>query len=194
MGTWTMGWSDDSDDDDPPLPDSAWVPQPVAAGALWVVRVVIHGFDGLPAEPLLVAWDDERATVRLANGELQWYVAGSHQAYPWRGGIVVEDVTDHPYPRDNRYMDALVVRSLADLTATVNAETITSIDEDGAIHIHGEHDDSRAKVLRAPDTGIILHASGVQGTSAWHFDVVSTQLVEGDGELLESADVRPPSP
>jgi len=145
MGNWTLGWGDGSDDGDPPLPYSAWVPQPVASGAVRAAGVVIHGFYGLSAEPLLIAWDNERATVRLADGELQWYIDGNHQAYPRRGEIVVEGVTEHPYPRGNRYMDALVVRSLQDLIETVNAEEITSIDENGTIHIYGEHDNIAAR-------------------------------------------------
>jgi hypothetical protein len=192
MGTWTMGWGDESEDVDPPLPHSDWVPQPVAAGSVRAVRAVIHGFYGLTEEPLLVAWDDRRATVRLATGELQWYADGSRQAYPRGDEIVVEDSAGHIYPRGNRYMDALVVRSLEDLIETVNAEEITSVAEDGTIHVYGEHDNSHGAVVRAPDTGIILRASGVEGTSPWKFSVVATRLLDDDHGLLEPVDVTPP--
>jgi hypothetical protein len=37
----------------------------------------------------------------------------------------------------------------------VNAETVTSMDEDGTIHNCGDHDDRRAKAVRAPDSGVI---------------------------------------
>ncbi|WP_137294707.1 hypothetical protein [Nocardioides dongxiaopingii] len=192
MSTWTMEWGDGSERDDPPLPPSAWEPRPVAAGSVLAVRAVIHGFHGLPEEPLLVAWDDRRATVRLATGELRWYQDGRRQAYRAGDEIVVEEGAVRVYPRGNRYMDALVVRSLEDLVETVNADEVTSIDEDGTIHIRGEHDDSRGEVVRTPDTGIILRASGVVGTSPWHLSVLATRLLEGDHGLLEPADVTPP--
>lgn len=192
MGTWSMEWGGEPDDVDMLLPYRDWVSQPVASGSVRLVLLVIDGFYGLPAEPLLVAWDDQRTTVRLANGKLRWYFDGVRQAYPRGDAIVIEDAAEHPYPRGNRYMDALVVRSLEDLVDTVNAEEITSIDDDGVIHIHGEHDNSRGEVVRSTDTGIILRGSGVEGTSPWHFEVTSTQLIEGNRQLLEAIDVAPP--
>ncbi|MCY7289974.1 MAG: hypothetical protein LH624_17450 [Cryobacterium sp.] len=190
MGHWSMGWGDEPDDVG--MPHSAWVPQPVAAGSVRVALLVIHGFYGLTAEPLLVAWDNQRTTVRLANGELRWYFDGIRQACPRGDAMVFEDVANHAYPRGNRYMDALVVRSLEDLLETVNAEEITSIDQDGVIHIYGEHDNSRGEVIRSKETGIILRASGIEGTSPWHFEVASTGLIEGNNRLLEPTDVTPP--
>ena len=193
MGTWTMGWGDDGEGiDSQPLPYEEWVPRPVAQGAVRAVRVVIRGFYGLPADPVLVAWDDARATVRLANGLLRWYIDAARQAFPRQGEIAVVDANS-VYPRGNRYMDALAVRSLQDLIETVNAETVTSIDEDGTIHIYGEHDGSRGEAVRAPDSGIILRASGVEGDRSWRLEVVATRLLEEAQELLEPRNVAPPT-
>jgi hypothetical protein len=193
MGTWTMGWGDDGEGiDPPPLPYEDWVPQPVTPGAVRAVSVVIHGFYGLPADALLVAWDDQRATVRLANGDLRWSIDAARQAFPQQGEIAVVDASS-VYPRGNRYMDALAVRSLQDLIETVNAETVTSIDEDGTIHIYGEHDNSRGEAVRAPDSGIILRASGVEGTNPWRLEVVATRLLEEAQVLLEPMNVAPPT-
>lgn len=187
-----MEWGDDGvDNNPPPLPYGDWLPRPVAHGAVRLVSVVIEGFHGLSADPVLVAWDDTRATVRLATGELCWYVDAASLAYPMHGEIVVID-RHSAYPRGNRYMDALAVRSLQDLIETVNAETVTSIDEDGTIHIYGEHDNSRGEVLREPETGIILRASGIEGASPWRLDVVETHLV-GDEQLLNPSHVAPPT-
>jgi hypothetical protein len=115
MGTWTMRLGDDGEGiDPPPLPYEDWVPRPVALGAVRAVSMVIRGFYGLPADPMLVAWDDDRATVRLANGDLRWYIDAARQAFPRQGKIAVVDANS-VYPRGNRYMDALAVRSLQDL-------------------------------------------------------------------------------
>jgi hypothetical protein len=193
MGSWTMAWGDDGEGiDPPPLPYEDWGPRPVARGAVRVVSVVIRGFYGLPAEPVLVAWDDGRATVRLANGDLRWYVDASRQAFPQQDEVAVVDVHSL-YPRGNRYMDALAVRSLQDLIETVNAETVTSIDEDGTIHIYGGQDNIRGEAVRAPDSGIILQASGVEGDRPWRLDVSETRLLEGAQVLLEPTHVVPPT-
>lgn len=189
MSEWRMSWRDPSED--PLLPFAAWTPQSVTSEAVRVVLVAIRGFNDLPAEPVLVAWDNECETVRLANGELQWWFSGTRQAYPRKGEILIEDATAHPFPRGNRYMEALLVRSLEDLLETVNADEITSIDENGTIHIYGGQDNSRGQVVRSGDTGIILRASGVQGTSPWDSEVLATRLIEGDRGLLEPADVTP---
>ena len=157
------------------------------------VSVVIRGFYGLPADPVLVAWDDERATVRLANGDLRWYLDADRHAFPMQGDIVVEANAGSLYPRGNRYMDALVVRSLEDLIETVNADKVTSIDEDGTIRIYGEHDNSRGEVVRAPDTGIILRASGVKGSNPWRLEVVATRLLDEAQMLLDPMNVAPPT-
>jgi hypothetical protein len=169
------------------------VPQPVTPGAVRAVSVVIHGFYGLPADPLFVAWDDQRATVRLANGDLRWYFDSVQQAFPRQGEIVVEAVAGSVYPRDNRYMDAMAVRSLEDLIETVTAERVTSIGEDGTIRIYGEHDNSHGDAVRAPDSGIILRASGTQGTSPWRLEVVATRLLEEAQVLLEPMNVALPT-
>ena len=191
--TRTMGWGNSADDPASPLPYKDWAPQPVAPGVVRAVSVAIDGFYGLPVDPLLVAWDDQRATVRLANGDLRWYSDGVQQAFPRQGEIVVEAVAGSVYPRDNRYMDALAVRSLEELVETVNAEEITSIDEDGTIHIYGEHDNSRGAAVREPDSGIILRASGLQGTSPWKLEVLATQLLEEAQGLLKAVNVAPPT-
>lgn len=186
-----MAWGDDAA---PPVPEASWAPRHVDPGTVCAARVVIDGFHGLPAEMLLVAWDNDRATVRRADGTLQWYTDGRRQAYPRRGEIVVEDAADHAYPRDNRYMDALAVRSLQDLVETVNAEEVTSVDADGTIHIYGEHDRSRAEVVRAEETGIIVRASGVEGTRPWQLEAMTTLVVAGGAArlLLEPADIEIP--
>jgi hypothetical protein len=85
------------------------------------------------------------------------------------------------------------VRSLQDLTETVNAEVVTSIYEDGTIHIYGQHDNSRGEAVRAPDSGIILRASGVEGDRPWRLDVVATRLLEEAQVLLEPTHVVPPT-
>ena len=188
---WAMEWGHSSDDPAPLLPPKDWEPQPVAPGAVRVVSGAIDGFHGLSAEPLLVAWDDQRTAVRLANGDLRWYSDGVQQAFPRHGEIVVEAAG--VYPRDNRYMDALVVRSLEDLVETVNAETITSIDEDGTIHIYGEHDNSRGAAVREPHSGIILRASGLQGTRPWKLEVRATRLLKEAQGLLKPMNVAPPT-
>jgi hypothetical protein len=182
--TWTMSWGDGADSGSP-LPYEDWAAQRVPSGSVRAVRV------SLPTEPLLVAWDDQRATVRLATGELQWYVDADRQAYPREDEIVFEAETLHP--RGNRYMDALVVRSLEDLIETVNAEEVTSIDEDGTIHIYGEHDNTHGRAVRAPDSGVILRASGMEGTRSWRLEVEATRLLDDAQALLEPTDVSPPS-
>lgn len=105
---------------------------------------------------------------------------------------MVEDSARHAYPRGNRYLDALAVPSLEDLAETVNAEETTSIAEDGTIHLYSEHDNSRCEAVRAPDTGIILRASGVEGASRWKFSVIAIRLLDDDHRLLEPVDVTPP--
>ena len=72
-------------------------------------------------------------------------------------------------------------------------DTIASVDGDGTIHIHGEHDHSRGQAVRAPDSGIILRASGVEGASEWRLEVVATGLLEESRRLLEPMDVAPPT-
>lgn len=193
MGTFTMGWGDDGKDIDPaPLPYEDLVPRPVAHGTARAVNVVLDGFYGLPADPVLVAWDDTRATVRLATGELRWYVDGTSLAFPLHGEIAVVDI--HAlYPRGNRYMAALAVRSLEDLIETVHAEKVTSVAEDGTIHIFGEHDNSRGEALREPDSGIILRASGIEGDRPWRLNVVATRLLDDNQALLEPTHVAPPT-
>ncbi len=106
---------------------------------------------------------------------------------------MVEAVVGSVYPRDNRYMAALAVRSLEDLVETVNAEEITLIDEDGTIHIYGEHDNSRGTAVRAPDSGIIIRASGLEGTSPWKLEVLATRLLEEAQGLLKPMNVAPPT-
>lgn len=192
MGSsWTMSWGHDGASGSP-LPYEDWAAQPVPPGSVRAVRVSIHGFDGVSTEPLLVAWDDRRATVRLATGELQWYVDADRQAYPREDEIVLEDCARNFYPRGNRYRHALVVRSLEDLIETVNAEEV--IDKDGTIHIYGEHDNTHGQAVRAPDSGVILRAFGMEGTRSWSFEVEATQLLDDAQVLLEPTDVSPPSP
>lgn len=162
------------------------------SGSAQVVSAIFRGFYGLPATPLVVAWDDRCATVRQPTGELKWFTDNTSHAFPRDGKIVIQDVATHPYPRGNRHLAALVVRSLEDLLEEANADQVTSIDAGGTIHIYGEHDNSRGQVVSSEDTGIILRASGVQGVSPWDFEVTSVQLVEADCGLLEPMDVRPP--
>jgi len=76
---------------------------------------------------------------------------------------------------------------------TVNVEEITSIDEDGTIHIYGELDNSRGAAVRAPDSGIILRASGLQGTSPWKLEVLAIRLLEEARGLLKPVNVAPPT-
>ena len=194
VGTWEMGWGDDGDGvDSSPLPHPVWGAQPVAPGTLRAVHVVLDGFVGLPTEHVLVTWDDRRETVRLPDGRLRWYFDGVHQGFPRQGEIVMESAVGTLYPRGNRYMDALAVRSLEELIGTVNADEVTSIDEDGTIHFYGEHDDSRGEALCAPDSGIVLRASGVEGVRRWRLEVVAARVLEADRSLLEPADVEPRS-
>lgn len=187
-----MGWGDDAEGTDSVFPHGDWVPQLLPPGTVRAVSVVIDGFYGLPADPVLVVWDDDRVTVRLANGDLRWYRDKDRHAFPRQGEIVVQSA-DNVYPRGNRYMDALAVRSLEDLIETVNAEAVTSIDEDGTIHFYGEHDNSRGEAVRAPDSGIILRASGVEGANPWRLEVVASRLLEGTQMLLDPTDVSPPT-
>ena len=192
MSDWFISWGAGSDGAHPPVPYETWAPRPVPSGAVRVTKVVTHGF-GLPEEPLVVAWDDQRATVRSAQGGLHWYTDETHNAFPRAGEIVVEDRYE-PFPRGNRYMSALVVRSLEDLIETVNAEEVTSIDDDGTIHIYGAHDESRGSLIRSEDTGIVLRASGTQGTAPWDLEVSETHLVEDDCGLLDPNDATQPLP
>lgn len=90
-------------------------------------------------------------------------------------------------------MDALAVRSLQDLIETVNAETVTSVDEDGTIHIYGEHDNSRGVAVREPESGIALRASGVEANRPWSLDVLASRLLHDDQALLEPTHVASPS-
>lgn len=161
-----MGWGEAGPDDASPRVDPD--PVPVPPGAVRLVRVVLHGFRALPADPLLVMWDDRRAAVRLPDGRLRWYADQVRQAHPVGGSIVVEE--SGVYPRDNRAMDALAVRSLHDLMETVDAD----------------------EVLRSAETGVVLRASGRRGSATpWRLEVLETRLVEGRPELLEPVDVTP---
>lgn len=190
MSTWTMAWGDG--DEPGALSAEEWSPRPVGRGAVQVVRVVLEGFHGVPAEPVLVAWDDSRATVRLANGELRWYADRARFAFPQDDQITVADATSL-YPRGNRFMDALAVRSLQDLMETVNADTVTSIDADGAIHLDGEDDHSRARARRDPESGIVLLASGVEGHHPWRLEVLASRVLGDADALLEPAHSAPPA-
>lgn len=188
-----MSWGDDgSDPHPPPLLHDDWAPRPVPPGSTRAVSVVLDGFHGLPTDPILVAWDDARATVRLLTGELRWYVDTTRLAFPREDGIAVVDSHD-VYPRGNRFMDALAVRSLLDLVETVNADRVVAVDEDGTIHIDGEHDDVRGQVVRDPDSGIVLRASGVTGDRSWRLDVVATRQLHDAPALLGPGDVTPPT-
>lgn len=193
MSSRSWVWLVDGVPVDPPLlPFKDWKPWPVARGTVRMVSVVIDGFYGISPDPLLVAWDDSRATVRLPTGELRWYEDGSGFAFPEQDGIVVEDHHSGLLPRDNRYRDALAVRSLEDLVETVNAEKLTSIDEDGTIHMNSEHDTSRGQALRDPASGIIVKASGTR-RSPWRLDVKETRLITEDQDLLEPIHLPPPN-
>lgn len=90
-------------------------------------------------------------------------------------------------------MDALAVRSVEDLIETVNADEVTSIDEVGAIHFYGDHDNSRGEAIRAPDSGIILRASGVEGAHPWRLEVVASRLLDEAQMLLDPGDAAPPT-
>lgn len=188
-----MRWGNSAEGSRSPLAYEDWALQPVPPGAVRTATVVIHGFSGLPAAPLLVAWDSRRETVRLENGDLRWYYDGHEQAFPRDGEIVIQPVAENPYPRGNRSMDALAVRSVDDLVETVNADRVTSIDPDGTVHFYGEHDDSRGEAVRAPDSGIILRASGVEGANPWRLEVLATRLLDGSQGLLEPTNVSPPT-
>jgi hypothetical protein len=48
-------------------------------------------------------------------------------------------------------------------------------------------------IVRAPDSGIILRASGVEGTKPWRLEVVAAQLLEEAESLLEPTDISPPA-
>lgn len=160
-------------------------PHPVPAGMSRVVRAVLVGFHGLPGDPLLVAWDDRREAVRLSDGRLQWYLDEARQAFPRDGRIVT--TTAGVYPRGNRFMDALAVRSLSDLMEIVNAEEATEIDPSGLVRLRGEQDRSTGTAVLDEDTGIISRASGVHGSRPWTIEVLASRLVPG-GELLVPAD------
>jgi hypothetical protein len=167
-----------------------WDPHPVPAGMTRAVLLHVHGFGGLGPAPLLVAWDDRRGTVRAADGTLLWYADESRMAYPTDAGIVTADAG--LYPRGNRAMDALAVRSLEDLAETISAETVRSVDKDGVLHLVGEDDYTQALLLRSDETGIVLRAAGFWGTTSWTLTVASTGLLEGE-ELLTIGDVVPPT-
>jgi hypothetical protein len=47
--------------------------------------------------------------------------------------------------------------------------------------------------VRAPDSEIILRASGVEGERRWRLDVLATRLLEGAQMLLERTHVVPPT-
>lgn len=134
MDTWTLEWDDGASQNSPPLPYEEWRLRPVPLGAARAVVAQFRGFYGVPADLLLVTWDDNRVTVRLTTGDLCWYVDETTARFPQHGEIAVQDRWS-PYPGGNRYMDAMAVRSLRDLVDTVNADTITSIDLSGTIHI-----------------------------------------------------------
>lgn len=191
MTGWRMGWGDDESGDRGDASSGVDLePRPVPPGAVRLVRVVLHGFHALPADPLLVMWDDHRCAVRLPDGRLRWYADPERQAHPRDGSIVVEE--SGVLPRGNRAMDALVVRSLLDLVERVNAEEVVAVDHDGLVRLRGEHDDSSAEVVTCPGTGVVLRASGQQGRAApWRLEVLGNRLVEGHPELLEPVDVDP---
>lgn len=186
-----MTWGEGADENGPLLRYEDLGPWPIPPGAVRAARVVIDGL-GLDPEPRLVAWDDQRSTVRSIDGRLEWYADASHQAYPRAGEIVIEDQATHPFPRGNRSMSALLVRSLEDLIETVNAEEVTAIDEDGTIHIYGHHDNSGGQVVRFEDTGVVARASGTQGSAPWSVEVLATRLITESSGLLNPTDVAPP--
>lgn len=189
MSEWSMSWGD-GDDPAPLLPADQWEPAPVPPGATRAVVVTIEGFHNLPIDPLIVAWDDLRATVRSVSGRLQWYEDRTHEAYPDAQRIVTSD--SGVYPRDNRHMDALAVRSLLDLIETINADEVTSIDDDGTIHVRGLHDDSWAELTRS-ESGVVVRASGAQGVNAWRLHVTRERLLTDDDRLLAPQHVEPPA-
>lgn len=171
MDTWTLEWDDGASQNSPPLPYEEWRPRPVPLGAARAVVAQFRGFYGVPADPLLVTWDDKRATVRLTTDDLCWYVDETTARFPQHGEIAVQDRWS-PYPGGNRYVDAMAVRSLRDLVDTVNADTITSIDLSGTIHILGAHDCVSGAVTRDPESRIILQASGTTGEHSWHLTII----------------------
>jgi hypothetical protein len=166
-------------------------PHPVPTDAVRAVLVHIHGFHGIESAPLIVSWDDHRETVRAVDGSLRWYADGTRTAYPTGDGMVTDDRSGI-YPRGNRYMDALAVRSLEDMFETVSALTIRSVGEDGVMHLHSADDDTHAMVVRSDDTGIVLRAAGLWGTTAWALNVLAMQLLESD-DLLTIDDIVPPA-
>ncbi|WP_300682187.1 hypothetical protein [Nocardioides sp.] len=188
MGEWASRWGDEGAHRRELIPFGEREPRPVPHGCARLVEATFHGWLGLD-DPVLVIWDNEREVVRLMTGEIRWYAGDGQQAFPRDGQIVVE--SEGVYPPGNRYMDALAVRSLQDLMDEINATEIVAVDPDRVIHVMGRQDGVRAEVEIASDSGIVLRASGVQGTIPFSVEVRAIRLIEGE-EVLEPVDVHWP--